>query len=89
MGEFLLKEQWQIDNWNKNDCSIEECTDGGYIVLCHQIQTPVYSGTLEECRDFLGISEKGLDYFDDWDDFDSDIDGLIEDEHFWSSIPED
>jgi hypothetical protein len=44
-----------IPHWNQNECTIEKCTDGTFVVLDHSIQTVVYVGhTRKECSDWLG-----------------------------------
>lgn len=45
---------WAYGYWNPRECTIEECTDGSYVVLDHSIQTTVYEGgSRKECVDFL------------------------------------
>ena len=46
--------EWALNYWNPRECQIVKCTDGKYAVLDHSIQTTVFVGTEDECKDFLG-----------------------------------
>ncbi len=45
---------WAKPHWDATQCSIEHCTDGTYLVLCHSTQEGIYVGeTREECAQWL------------------------------------
>tara|TARA_Y100000310_G_C20673865_1_gene811749 strand:- start:848 stop:1063 length:216 start_codon:yes stop_codon:yes gene_type:complete len=52
---FKLTKGWQLDCWNRNECTIEKTTCSNYAVVDHSINSTVYLGrTYQNCKQFLG-----------------------------------
>lgn len=52
---------WALSLWDKDQCTVHPCREGGYAVVCHQAQTTIYLGTEEECYKFLGRTPEVCD----------------------------
>ena len=48
---FTLPKPQSVDS--DEECSIESCTDGTFVILRHPNQRPIFVGSREECEDWL------------------------------------
>lgn len=54
-GAYVIPD-WAQDLWSVENCSVEKTTEGGYIVLDHNLCTVVFEGTRNACNKVLSPS---------------------------------
>lgn len=57
MAYRLVCPEWAKAYWNANECSVERCTDGTFVVIDHSLNgVVILEATTElEAKDWLGL----------------------------------
>ena len=62
-GKFVCPE-WAINLWDREHSFVTKCVGGNYAVVCNAVQSTIFTGTQEQCRDFLSHDDTRDDCFD-------------------------